>query len=305
MPVVGLPTTLEVTLDALLRENHLTSWKVTGESDNVVVVLRLKTGPANTNMACQHTPVAPCYYRKKAPSELQRDRRRAEERRNRAVRHEDCKESESFDSSAKDSPCLFVSTPPTSHTALHPDTSPNNTSPHETAREIRRAQDVTVTVLDSTMRVDQQSDIDLPAPTTTNDDCEGPLEKLHEAGCSASVIKEYVAELTDRSLQRKLRDTRRNRDFCTVYTCDDDPDTVICDSEDVVFQFKWTDDSDTPTDFFWFAKGDSKHVTQEERSICSKLLLWTPTDRGRMKDRMDTALEVMCVVMDGVRFFLG
>ncbi|KAL8567286.1 hypothetical protein ACOMHN_023329 [Nucella lapillus] len=90
MPVVGLPTSLEVTLSALLQENKVTSWKICGEGDSTTVVLRLKTDTANSNMASQPPPVTTqCRYRKKSPSSISRNRRRAEERR--AVRQDERK----------------------------------------------------------------------------------------------------------------------------------------------------------------------------------------------------------------------
>lgn len=47
MPVSGLPAAVERTLTALLTDNALLSWKITGNGDrDTVVVLRLK--PVNT-----------------------------------------------------------------------------------------------------------------------------------------------------------------------------------------------------------------------------------------------------------------
>ena len=41
MPVAGLPAAVEGTLEVLLMENQLSSWKVSSEGSKTVVVLRL------------------------------------------------------------------------------------------------------------------------------------------------------------------------------------------------------------------------------------------------------------------------
>ncbi|KAL8566911.1 hypothetical protein ACOMHN_008768 [Nucella lapillus] len=80
MPVTGLPATLERTLTALLTDNAVSSWKIAGERDNTVVVLRLKAeNPVSTpSMADpilnQQTQIQ---YRKQSPGQLRRDRERA------------------------------------------------------------------------------------------------------------------------------------------------------------------------------------------------------------------------------------
>lgn len=62
--------------------------------------------------------------------------------------------------------------------------------------------------------------------SATEVECDGSLAKAGEAGYSVALIRDYVGELTDRSLQRKLRDTSRNRRFDRVFASDDEPDTV-------------------------------------------------------------------------------
>ena len=47
MPVEGLPSTLEGVLSALIKEKPLTSFKIDGRGDNIVVVLRFSTGQPN------------------------------------------------------------------------------------------------------------------------------------------------------------------------------------------------------------------------------------------------------------------
>ena len=70
MPVEGLPSTLEGALSVLIKENPLTSFKIDGRGDNIVVVLRFSTGQPND------TATRRC--RLKPPSQLARDERRAD-----------------------------------------------------------------------------------------------------------------------------------------------------------------------------------------------------------------------------------
>ena len=75
MPVAGLPAAVEGTLEVLLMENQLSSWKVSREGSKTVVVLRLT---ALTSMA-EHATHTVQQYRRKPPSQQNRDKKRAEE----------------------------------------------------------------------------------------------------------------------------------------------------------------------------------------------------------------------------------
>jgi len=79
MPVVGLPTTVELALESLLAEKSLSSWKITGQGDTTVVVLRLRSEgnfQHGDHDAAKHNQ----YYRRKNPSQLRRDQQRAQQR---------------------------------------------------------------------------------------------------------------------------------------------------------------------------------------------------------------------------------
>ena len=129
MPVQGLPSTLEGVLNDLIKENPLTSFKIDGRGDNIEVVLRFSTGQPNDTATRQH--------RLKPPSQLARDKRRADIRKRQVS-------SDSFPTP------LFMPTPPsqlteksheinsmTSHlTGLH---QWDNTFQVYTARESRSA----------------------------------------------------------------------------------------------------------------------------------------------------------------------
>ena len=79
MPVSGLPVAAEITLDALLQKNVVSSWKITGDRNNsTVFILRLTA--QSSDMNSQPLGLRTVRYRKKPPSPVLRDERRAEER---------------------------------------------------------------------------------------------------------------------------------------------------------------------------------------------------------------------------------
>ena len=69
MPVAGLPAATETTLNELLTENTVSSWKVAGERDSTVVFIRLKPQAHSTtsNMASrssQHHQSSKFFWKK-------------------------------------------------------------------------------------------------------------------------------------------------------------------------------------------------------------------------------------------------
>ena len=110
MPVAGLPAAAETTLNALLADNIVTSWKVAGEGDSTVVVLRLRpdsTVNTPTNMAGRPQTAA-VHYKRKPPSQLNRDAERSKRWRERREGFA----TEASDYHAVDNVCpLFLSTP--------------------------------------------------------------------------------------------------------------------------------------------------------------------------------------------------
>ncbi|XP_070173803.1 cyclic nucleotide-gated channel beta-1-like [Littorina saxatilis] len=74
MPAVGLPTALEGTLETLLKENAVCSWKICAEGTKTTVVLRL------VSISDSDRPAMTRHFRRKPTSQLQRDRLRAQER---------------------------------------------------------------------------------------------------------------------------------------------------------------------------------------------------------------------------------
>ena len=74
MPVSGLPVAAEITLDALLQKNVVSSWKITGDrNNNTVFILRLTAQSSDTTS--QPLGLRTVHYREKPPSQVLRDKR--------------------------------------------------------------------------------------------------------------------------------------------------------------------------------------------------------------------------------------
>ena len=78
MPVAGLPAAAETAQNALLADNNVSSWRVDGEGDSTVIVLRLKphAHSSSANMADSHNTQGQ-YIRGKPPSQIRRDQERS------------------------------------------------------------------------------------------------------------------------------------------------------------------------------------------------------------------------------------
>lgn len=76
MPATGLPSAVEKLLATLMTDHRVVSWKVTGEGEQSVIVIRLTS--------CQQDGTAPLptgHWRRKAPAQVRRDQQRAAQRR--------------------------------------------------------------------------------------------------------------------------------------------------------------------------------------------------------------------------------
>ena len=62
-------------MEALLADHHVKSWKVAGEGQDTVFVLRL-----NSSQQGQGAAITTGYWRKKSAAQVRRDRTRAEDR---------------------------------------------------------------------------------------------------------------------------------------------------------------------------------------------------------------------------------
>ena len=91
--------------------------------------------------------------------------------------------------------------------------------------------------------------------------------KGRDTGFSVDIVKDYVATLTDRSVQRRLRDTKRNRSFSKV-TLDnrDGEEFILCESDDLVFKFGRKATSGCRL-HYRFVKQEARNMLSEERAI--------------------------------------
>eukprot|EP00745_Piridium_sociabile_P042770 TRINITY_DN865_c0_g1_i5.p1 TRINITY_DN865_c0_g1~~TRINITY_DN865_c0_g1_i5.p1 ORF type:complete len:300 (+),score=74.57 TRINITY_DN865_c0_g1_i5:174-1073(+) len=299
MPVTGLPVTLEKTLTALLTDNTVSSWKVAGEADNTVVVLRLKpVSKMSTTMADpvlnRHSQVQ--YYRKKPPSQVRRDQERAKQQQQQQQRQ--CvqvgHENNNDDNELPDT--LFVEAitqelPSVEHTApVHTDLS--DSEPEE--------------------RGDVLQD-DLPSCTSDSNSSLHLQPDLHEepaidnwvAGFNTGSVHKYVATLTDRSVQRRLRDQQRNKLFRkTVLHQSQDRNMLLCESDDIVLEYS-CDSPDGGLVMYWYVKQDQKNMLGEE---CVKLANLRKGKRSNNTQHAETqarALRGLHALHDLICFYLG
>ena len=74
MPVTGFPATVETLLTSLMSTNSLSSWKIAGEPENVVVVLRFRQDGQQPLQTRGH-------WKRKSSAQIRRDSLRAERHR--------------------------------------------------------------------------------------------------------------------------------------------------------------------------------------------------------------------------------
>ena len=104
MPVNGLPSRLEQALNVFLAEMKLSSFKIDDSGNKAVIVLRLTSA---ASAACQPSTVLKdsVAYRRKSQSQIDRDRRRAEQ-------HKSASDQKTKASPPASPSGLFLPTPP-------------------------------------------------------------------------------------------------------------------------------------------------------------------------------------------------
>ena len=106
MPVEGIPVFIERLLNAALQDMSVSSFKVDGNGAQTVTVLRLSATTTTASIGHPtHTHDFNATYRRKCPSQVRRDRQRANQFRGKQ------KASDCF-SYPRSPPSLFMSTPP-------------------------------------------------------------------------------------------------------------------------------------------------------------------------------------------------
>jgi len=277
MPVDGLPPALECALITLINNSPLTSFKIDGRGDNTVIVLRFQANQQNNNMATQ------AHYRIKPPSQLARDRRRAEQRK------------EQVGDSSTSPSSLFLSTPPITTTETNPSTDvPNYHSNsigllhvNKTGRTFHRD------AAPIPARAARDLEIGLQSTNACVVNCEQlidtaietqALEEENDNESSVAVsaepppgTKEYIGSIVDKAVLRRLKDRRRNHAFRKIVLDYLHPDRLLlCDSDDIVVMFNCT----TRRVHHWFIKQPNAKLVEVERSCLDHLKRWEPPDGG-------------------------
>ena len=283
MPVAGLPAAVETTLNALLTENVVTSWKVAGEGDGAVVVIRLKSSQANTmstNMATSSTsgsgqPSVQC-FRRKPPSQLRRDQERAQQRKanqNQA--------SVSHEHSDKQTFSMEVPVANTSETVVRPTlesiveriVDPEKCTQHTSYSTQNRPQHAT--------RSNQSK------PTTEQ------IQPEVYKSMEATVVRDYMSTISDDVIKQNLQNPRRNKRFRNV-RANETNDILLCESDDLVVEFDCRKRGGEGKWSYFFVKQDSVSLLPEERTRMYQLQLWRKVEQAEFRVAIARATDDLC-----------
>ena len=195
MPVIGLPPRLEQALNMFMREMNVSSFKIDDSGNKAVVVLRLTSA---ASVACQPSTVTDnsVMYRRKSPSQIERDRTRAEQHRADTVRK--TKASPSSSPSG-----LFLPTPPSlfysAENATGSDTFPEYGHADSTGAGCVTPSARTTRTGDQADNM-QLGDVDPEAVTVRlselNEEKDTDDDKNFGAGCSESGVGPVSSEVT-------------------------------------------------------------------------------------------------------------
>ncbi len=78
MPVDGLPLAVETALMNLLEENNLSSWRIVGGERYAVLTLKFQVAMSEQGERSGHSSVQRVCYRKKPPSQVNKDKLRSQ-----------------------------------------------------------------------------------------------------------------------------------------------------------------------------------------------------------------------------------
>lgn len=337
MTTRGLPPRLQQFLFGLANDVGLSSWKISSQGDNTTVVLRFCTGlPSSDNT---NTEVG---YRRKPPSQLRRDKERAE-------KHQ-LQKQQNKASDIQDSPLLFQPTPeklyfessnrddPVSPThQQHTSAAVGQTRTY--AARVKRAT-TTVNAGDSshdsapsqehvpasamecgsvlndcvqTIGIKDRYALQCGSQISDNQDDYGahqlPTEEqvaddAVKAGFNLSDIRATVAKQVDRRRQRSLRDPRRNVRLSNVVldTRGADREELLCDSEDFVLQF----DCHRKRLVNWYIKDglqDRERGYIIDQEHC--LGRWPMVRDDEFVDEKRQIQRLLCILAAMVRVYLG
>ena len=334
---LGLPRDTAAVLTTLLAEHSVSSWKITGDGDTTVFVLRLcSTGTTGS------TPLQHAAWRRKAQSQLRRDRQRAElHRQQRQGQNSQPASSETiltttdttninrdnninqttdstpvktvFDADKASGVLLSVfcetktNEPDITHCA-------SNTATHDTRKETPGARDSCSMELDVGQEhgsaSDSVSSVFVNKPATR---CEGDsanrddlsfetevvdIEQLAtEAGIKVEYVEKCAREVRDRKIRRSLRDETRNKTFHKVVLDHRWGREVLVGESD---DFLVTFDPVHDGFFHWSIK---HNPGQYERQMLSYVESWSPADTEHYKAEMDIMLrklDILCSLFESL-----
>ena len=287
MPVAGLPAAVETTLNALLTENVVTSWKVAGEGDGAVVVLRLKSSQANTmstNMATStassRQPSVKC-FRRKPPSQLRRDQERAQQRKanqNQASPSHEHSDEQTFS--------LKVPVANTSETVVRP-----------TLESIVER----IVGLDSMPTIEKNTQASYcpqnrPQHATRFSQSKPTTEQIQPEvykSMEATVVRDYMSTISDDVIKQNLQNPRRNKRFRNV-RANETNDILLCESDDLVVEFDCRKRGGEGKWSYFFVKQDSVSLLPEERTRMYQLQLWRKVEQGEFRVAIARATDDLC-----------
>jgi len=320
MPVAGLPTAVETSLNALLSENYVSSWKIVGEGDSAVFVLRLKPTQANkttTNMA----PSMPVHYRKKPPSQINRDNNRARQRqdlRNRQNQEVDNKASGSTDSLftspifVNEEQCMQqydTNRPTTTDTTTAFTIGTRNMTVISDSGGGEGGLDSCATELSTecgAVGYDIERGLPFdPLPFDIRPELDPRVTKARELGYEAGVVESYVSTLMDKSLQRQLRNTNRNNSFLKVALDSRGERKLLFESDDIVLEYAFRGDYSRTHTSFWYVKQQRQHMLPEEDEKQQTLSRLNDVGDGRYLKARAEAERELHILRDLICYFLG
>ena len=277
MPVAGLPTALDSALEVLLTENAVSSWKISAEGRKTIVVLRLVTTTDPDMADFTHPHTATQHFRRKPPSQVRRDQRRAAERTR-----------QNPEASEHSPSGLFQPTPPpTTTVAAHLEMQSENDTQHmyasDTDARASRSPDYSAPASSVSQSLDFSVENLMAwkgqSVTETVQDCTNLSEKRAvQYGYDLATIRNYVGSLKDRAVQRALRNTSRNNSFKTVVLDkSDNKSKLICETDDFVFVSDCSTYQRHPCTYR-LIKQEERRMLQEELEYLRKLQKGKPVD---------------------------
>ena len=291
MPVTGLPAAVESALNTLLDTNHVTSWKITGESNSSVVIIRLSQHDTDdvtdiNSRRQTHT------WRKKPPAQVRRDADRARKwRREVGLCDNDiCNEigqdsvvDHNASSETSNRPTQLSTNTSNDTTALPPDARASRSEVPASSKQTHGSVNNTATV---------------HRPTTTKmQECARAEAKALERDYNVENVKDTLLLLRP-ELKRKIADQRRNRRLNNIVTFSSrGKEQLIAESDDFIFCY----DCESATTLNYAFKGDPNEMTEEELQWMTRLQCQQPISRSRHRAECDHITEDLQALADLAR----